>query len=319
MKLSVIVPAYNVAPYLRKCLDSIISQTCADMEVLIVNDGSTDTTSAIAGEYAGKYPFIRVFNIDYSGPSKARNTALDAASGKWIAFVDGDDYLPPGALQYLLDTAEQYDADIVMGRYLLTNSTENNRHGYETIVTTGHDTACQMLYQKHNTDTVNPSVWGKLFRHELWLTQRLPEGKYYEDLFVMPVIAARCNRIVLTGKPVYYYRINPSGILSTISLRHHDSIEASQHLLQIFNDDRELSRAAGSRLYSAAYNLLLKINAGNDNLPQMKKECMEIIRKYAWKELINRNARLKNRIGAIVCLFPFLLHNHKLCRKFLTR
>lgn len=319
MLLSVIIPAYNVGGYLRECLDSVVLQEGIEMEVLVVNDGSTDDTGAIARGYAARYPFVKVIDIGYSGPAVARNKALEEARGDLIAFVDSDDYVLPGAFRLMAQLIKEHDADIVMGRYILTGKPVKKAKTTDTMIYTGHDTAVAMLYQRHNPAVINPSAWGKMFRRGVWDTARFPEGRYYEDLFIVPVVTERCRRVATVDMPVYAYRHNPKGILANFSPRHSDCIEAAKSLRREFAGDQELADAARSRLFSAAFNLLLRINATGSDMPAAKEECKDIIRKYAHNELADRKARIKNRIGAAVQWLPFLFDSKWLCRKALTR
>ena len=111
--ISIIVPVYNVESYLRKCLDSILAQTYRDLEILVVDDGSTDGSGAICDEYAGKDDRIKVFHTENKGLSCARNLGLDSANGDWIGFVDSDDWIELDMYEVLLRKAEKTGADVV--------------------------------------------------------------------------------------------------------------------------------------------------------------------------------------------------------------
>ena len=110
--ISVIVPVYNVKPYLRKCLDSIINQSYRDLEILIIDDGSTDGSGDICDEYR-KDDRIKVFHTENRGLSAARNLGLDSASGDWIGFVDSDDWIEPDMYEVLIRKGEETGADVV--------------------------------------------------------------------------------------------------------------------------------------------------------------------------------------------------------------
>ena len=115
MKLSVIVPVYNVAPYLRECLDSLLAQTCADWEAVCVDDGSTDGSGAILDEYAANDPRFRVIHQKNAGVSAARNAAIDVAKGEWIAFLDADDAVSP---RLVVELAPRFDWRKVRNAFL---------------------------------------------------------------------------------------------------------------------------------------------------------------------------------------------------------
>ena len=113
-KVSIIVPVYNVEKYLRRCIDSILRQTLTDIEVILVDDGSFDSSGKICEEYARKDSGLRVIHQKNAGVAVARNTGLDIASGDYIAFVDSDDYIEPNMYQSMMQVANQYDCDVVL-------------------------------------------------------------------------------------------------------------------------------------------------------------------------------------------------------------
>ena len=112
--ISIIVPVYNASLYLRECLDSILTQSYTDYELILVDDGSTDGSEAILSAYRDAYPCIKLIRQENKGVSAARNRGLDCAVGEWVAFIDADDYLLPGALALLVDRAYTTKADVVI-------------------------------------------------------------------------------------------------------------------------------------------------------------------------------------------------------------
>ena len=116
-KVSVLIPVYNVEKYLSKCLDSIIQQTYKDIEIIIINDGTTDSSLDIANLYASKYNFIHVFSYDNAGISTTRNRALEKATGDYYLFVDSDDYLHPHMIENMIEKAITTNSDIVTCGY----------------------------------------------------------------------------------------------------------------------------------------------------------------------------------------------------------
>ena len=113
-KISVIIPVYNTEKYLRRCIDSVLAQTYQDFELLLIDDGSKDSSGAICDEYASQDTRVRVFHKENGGVSSARNLGLDHARGEWITFVDADDWMADDMLQQMLDTADAEGADVVL-------------------------------------------------------------------------------------------------------------------------------------------------------------------------------------------------------------
>ena len=116
--ISIIVPVYNTEKYLRRCIDSVLAQTYQDFELLLIDDGSKDSSGAICDEYAAQDARVRVFHKENGGVSSARNVGLDNARGEWITFVDADDWIESDMLELLLRKGEETGADIVMGDLL---------------------------------------------------------------------------------------------------------------------------------------------------------------------------------------------------------
>ena len=164
--VSVIVPVYNVEKYLARCLDSLLGQTQPDIEILVVNDGSTDTSGRIVDEYAQKYPDrIRAFHMENEGVSAARNRGVAEAEGKYLTFVDSDDYVTVDYLELMVEAAEKNHADLVV-------------QGFRMVDESGNVLAevCPTAYipgEKEEWPLRIISAWGRLFRREFWMQHNL--------------------------------------------------------------------------------------------------------------------------------------------------
>lgn len=207
VKISVIVPVYNVEKYLKKCLDSLVKQKFNSYEVLVVNDGSPDNSQEIVDEYVKKYPkIIKSFIKENGGVSSARNYGINKAKGEYIAFVDSDDYVDKHYLSSLYNTAVEEQADIVVcDLYKKTDDKVEVMRGYVN----------------HTEDKIKnlmvaiPAVWNKLFKRELFKETNIlfPDRIYCEDLAVVARILCNAKKVAYIDKPLYYYLIR-SGSLS---------------------------------------------------------------------------------------------------------
>lgn len=206
--ISIIVPAYNVENYLSECIDSIISETTCDLEILIVNDGSTDRTGEIAENYAEKDSRIKVIHIANSGVSVARNVGIEQSTGSYIMFVDADDALLQGALPYLLQTMCAYDADMVsgFGRRVPDGDSYDKKMIMNNKVSLlmGMDSLRYALQ-----DRLAYAVWGKLYKREFLEGVRFPEGKriHEDSLFLFRSFLKECV-VVITQSIVYKYTVS---------------------------------------------------------------------------------------------------------------
>ena len=206
--LQIIVPAYNVEKYLRECMDSVLSQkTGYSYKVVLIDDGSTDSTPQIADEYAND-PRVKVIHQENRGFSGARNSGLKEIEAEYVTFLDSDDVLPEGAVQYLMSAATQYDVDIVEGSHYFLSGNILTKHPcadhFSLTQPAGH---------------LSGFPWGKVFRSEIFQDLRFPEGFWFEDtinvFLIYPVVEKAC----IIPDFVYIYRDNLSGITRTAASR----------------------------------------------------------------------------------------------------
>lgn len=199
--ISVIVPVYNVEPYLRKCLDSIVAQTYTDLEILVIDDGSTDRCGEICDSYAERDPRIRVFHTENRGLSAARNLGLDNARGEYIGFVDSDDWIEPDMYEYLAQVVEQKRADVVeCGEFLEYpgKTIEKKR-----ILCGEYDEDIIPLYIK---GVITTTVWNKLWNRKCFDNIRFPNNRIYEDIATTYRVLASAERIHVLAESKYHYR-----------------------------------------------------------------------------------------------------------------
>ena len=193
MKLSVIVPVYNVEKYLEECVDSLLNQTLQDLEIFLVDDGSTDRSGAIADRFAKEYPDrVHTLHLENGGQGRARNAALPMASGDYVGFVDSDDWIERDMYEKMLDRAEQTGADVVVCDFL-----EHYADGREQTLP-----AC---FQDHPLSAAGSSC-NKIFRRSLIGDLRFPEGLWYEDFYFSAVMLLRSKRTEFIPEPLYVYR-----------------------------------------------------------------------------------------------------------------
>lgn len=221
--ISVIVPVYNVEQYLEKCIESICSQSFPALEIILVDDGSTDRSGAICDEWKQKDVRIRVIHKENGGLSDARNVGIEAASGEWYMFVDSDDTITPDTVGRMYQAAINHGCEIAvcnMVRVYDDGTTEPFYHPVSEPTVWDGGQRFETLKQ--------PSACNKLFRAELFENVRFPKGKFYEDTFIYHILAYRASRIVLTGHDGYLYLSRRESILGqpTYTDRYFDMAEA---------------------------------------------------------------------------------------------
>jgi glycosyltransferase involved in cell wall biosynthesis len=210
-KVSIIVPVYNVEGYLPKCIDSILAQTFTDFELIIVDDGSTDSCGAICDEYANKDNRIKVIHKKNGGLSSARNAGIDIAKGDFFIFVDSDDYVHPEMCSLLFENLLKYNADIVAcGCYIVKNDKiiKEIKASDEGAVTLDSISAISRLFKGELLP-----AWGKIYKRECFLNLRFPFGKIDEDFAVMYKLFYNCKKIVCIEDLLNFYVIRDKSIL----------------------------------------------------------------------------------------------------------
>lgn len=201
IKVSIIVPVYNVEKYIHKCLDSLVNQTLKELEFIFVNDGSPDNSPKIIKEYQKKDKRIKLLNKENGGQASARNLGLEHAKGEYIAFLDSDDYVKENMYETLYNRAKKDNLDIVIcNNYLVYKDSlvENNP---------GITNKKEKIISPREYITLSPSPWNKIIRHE-YLNQekfKFPEGIIYEDLASIPLLGLSNPKIVYLNTCLHYY------------------------------------------------------------------------------------------------------------------
>ena len=212
MLISVIVPIYNVEKYLRECLDSILSQTCGDLDIILIDDGSADGCGEICDRYAGEDARIRVFHTENRGLSCARNLGIEKAlerGSEFVAFIDSDDWMEANMVEVMVNTMEETDADIVISRYVeeYTNKKRERADRLASGAYEGKDPVRLCL-----EDRINSCVWNKLCRREV-IVKEFPINRKYEDHATVYAWFAAARRAVFINDVLYHYRQRASGII----------------------------------------------------------------------------------------------------------
>ena len=267
MKVDVIIPVYNVERFLEECIDSILCQSYKNLEIILCDDGSTDSSPRICDEYAEKDFRIHVIHKQNGGLSDARNAGIDIASGKYIIFVDSDDFIDKNMITYLYNALITYQADMACcQRQEVKENGEliRARKRYKTFIINGNDKCMKEFLSNPQMDTV---AWGKIYQLAMFKNVQYPVGKYHEDVFTTYKIVAKCKKIFVGDRMYYYYRIRPSSITTSIfTERHLDSIKGSEErALFIKNNYPDLQKLANAKIIYAVNQCVLKIIRTQDN------------------------------------------------------
>ena len=300
--ISVIVPVYNVEQYLDSCMESIVAQSYSHLEILVVDDGSTDSCGEMCDRWAERDERIRVIHQPNGGLSAARNTALDIMQGELVMMVDSDDVLHHDCTSILFNALKDNAADIAIGAYqpfydgqaIFTE--QDARHGAVTAYDQ-HDAILAILYQRGLTH----SAWGRLYKSSLFDVIRYPVGKFYEDFAIIYPLLLKCHKIVKIDSTIYGYRQREKSILQTFSPKRAAVIDIGEQLeRETLSNDQQYTKAARSRLLSAYFNILLLSNQDKkENHKPLQDRCWEGIKRLRFDCLLDNNVRLKNKVGIL--------------------
>lgn len=300
--VSVIIPVYNTEQYVAECLASVLAQTFQDFEAIVVDDGSTDGSAAIASEFAKKDSRIRIVSQENKGLSEARNAGLDVAQGEWITFVDSDDAIATGFLQALVDAANTTGADIACsGKSDFENLSEIPSSAMPSKKCTElspSDALASALYQKDKPDY---SAWNKLYAKHLWKTRRFPAGKFFEDMATIPQVFLEATRIAFVPEPLYLYRKRPTSILATpYSRRKAELLDIAESVVQLVKGrGNRLENAAQSNLLSASFSILMR-TPDTEEFSDYRKRAWKLVKMLRTKAFFSIHTRFRNKIAAML-------------------
>ncbi len=209
--ITIIVPVYKVEKYIHKCINSIINQTYTNLQIILVDDGSPDRCGEICDEYAKKDSRIEVIHKKNGGLSDARNVGIRRAKGKYIGFVDSDDYIKEDMYENLSNYIEENQADVAIcnfydvidGKDIIKNA-NNGTEEYNKL---------EILKEILLDNKIQSYAWNKIYKRELFDGIEYPLGRKYEDIGTTFYILEKCNKVIVSGKPEYYYLTREDSIV----------------------------------------------------------------------------------------------------------
>lgn len=272
--ISVIVPVYNVEKYVEKCIDSILLQSFTDFELILVNDGSMDSSREICKNYAELDRRVKLLDKINGGLSDARNVGFEKSIGDYICFIDSDDFIHCNMLYDLWNNLCSYDADISIcsfERVKEKDRIKNNTLG-EIEVLTPDDCYSKIYSRQCDEFTV---AWAKLYKRELFDELRYPVGKIHEDEFVTYKLFSKAKRIVYTSAKLYYYLIRDNSIMhSKFSMRSLVRLDAYAERVDFFvlHNKMKLAGLTSQRFIEKALEYyVLMVEAKSDNKEKGKQ------------------------------------------------
>ena len=257
-------------------MDSVLSQTYKDFEVLMVNDGSTDSSGAICQDFAERDSRFHYFEKENGGLSDARNYGLERAKGHYITFLDSDDFLFEDYLENLYHASRLSNSDITIGGYCRFGDSNfyfyNDRFKSDSLVEFKDFQAIQYLDSMLDVTFITFSTaWGKLFKRELFSELRFPYGKYAEDQFLIWKLYMKADKIYVFNGASYVYRMNPSGLSNIFTLKHLDYIDALEERIKATKDIEGIEIQHSFNMYSYVLQRILGQLEEHDYIDEAKE------------------------------------------------
>lgn len=306
--ISVIIPVYNVEPYLKRCVDSVLAQTYANLEIILVDDGSPDNCGQICDEYSLADTRIKVVHQENCGLSAARNTGLRHAAGDYIGFVDSDDIIDKEMYAVLYAAMEENEANIAVCQYLCFDREEDIKPG--SAGKTSCSTNIEVLHNYFTPRCGQAAVCvNKLYRRHLFDDIEFPPGLIHEDEFVTHRLIYRAQRIANIEREMYYYRQTPGSIMQALfSEKRLDALQAFKERIEFYKSN---GLAELADLTECSYaSLLMEFYYMAKANPELQ-ECASRLRKEFcrnYPRFLN-NPAFGQRIRISLCLFrlsPFI-------------
>lgn len=299
-EISIIVPAYNVEKYLDKCMKSILSQTFEDFEVLLIDDGSKDTTPQICDKYAALDSRVKAYHKNNGGLSDARNYGLDRMSGKYVTFIDSDDFIDVNYLKYMYYLVKKNDAQItiVQGQVLLETEKPIEDKATEEKVLKTVDAVRMMLLRRDATHT----SWGKLFNTKLWETIRFPKGQNYEDYATTYYVFAQADTVAYSNARLYFY------IQRTGSIMHDVCSEKTLSVLDVSDTVTEFiekqwpdckEEAVDLQVHTYLKNLQQILKMGDNAFPEYQDRIIKLIKNNQYRVLFGKKFPVKDKVKVL--------------------
>lgn len=298
-KVSIIVPVYNVENYLENCIESILNQTLQDIELILVNDGSTDGCRKICDEYAKKDNRITVIHKDYGGVSSARNAGLDISKGKYIGFVDSDDYVDLEMYDKLYKLCESNNSDIAvckLGRVINGKLINNEENLF--IKDLNNNEAIEELFKGI---LYRFSLCNKLFKKSCFKEISFPEGRIHEDLSTTYKLFANADKVTYTNYIGYFYvKRNNSILTKTYNEKRIEAFIGWNEIIEFMDKNypnlmNQTVLCFGYMVVDHIYYILSQLD-DNSNKKKLLKKIRDTIKPNYKRIIFNKETSLKNKL-----------------------
>lgn len=318
--ISIIVPVYNVEQYLDKCVESIVSQTYKNIEIILVDDGSPDSCPTMCDDWAKKDDRIQVIHKENGGLSDARNAGLKIAKGNYIAFVDSDDWIDQRYIQYLYKAIQQTNAEISACDICKVNNETETKSVIAESLEVQLYTSQEAIKDILNNRRFRAVVWNKLYKREILRGEQFEIGRFHEDEFFSYRLYDKAENLAFLELSLYNYRQRSGSIMTLVSIRHLDVLDAYLERIELLEKKYpDLVLKDKMNFCIACINLYSEFLTQNKAQKRVAKRKIQECRKqisfskeeffsYSWKEKLYTIIS-KNGLIELACWFRILRKN----------
>lgn len=303
--ISLVIPVYNVEKYLDKCMESVLAQTYDNFEVILVDDGSTDSSGKKCDEYADRDSRVTVYHKPNGGLSDARNFGVEHCNGELVAFSDSDDYIAEDYLEYLWNLMDKFKADMSCGQCAVEHDYSPVKIDSGIVVEELLDTE-QMLericYTSVSADT-------RLYKKEHLLSNPYPIGKLYEDLATTYKIVGQCKKIACSNKILDFWVMRDGSITrEKITEKQFDIFDASDELVKYYEEHYPaIIKAAYYRGMMAASGFMQRLFARDaGNRRKLFHRAKSRVKDYIWPTFFNEHVSLNMRLACLAIQLGYI-------------
>ena len=309
-KISIIIPIYNTEKYMNKCLDSLINQTYKNIEIILIDDGSTDKSYDICNMYAKKDNRIKVIRQKNAGQSSARNTGIEKCDGDYILLVDSDDWIDLDMCEKLYKAMKKYSADIVCAKGCFEYKNNNIKllnELNESLLTNKKDFCLNFL---NRSNIFSFGTVAKLYKYEIFDNIRYPVGMYYEDIYIGLDCLLKANKIVVGVDSFYHYRQNSNSTIRYFKKKlYYDALTAARHNLStIKNIYPDLLDLANSHILLTKFYTMDLMFLNYVKEKEFEYTLKNDLKKNANKFLKNKYIYNKEKIAFVVMMINNTLY-----------
>ena len=302
--ITVVVPVYKVEKYIERCVQSILKQTYKNIEIILVDDGSPDDCGKMCDEYAKEDSRVIVIHKENGGLSDARNAGIEKATGKYITFIDSDDYIEEDYVEFLYKLIKENEAEVSICSHTVLYDTglTIEKATNEFNVLDAKTTIERILYD----EGIDISAWAKMYKTQLFSDTKYPKGRLFEDSAITCKILSKCNKIAIGSVSKYYYIIRSNSITNEdFSAKKMDLITSTEEMGKcILEKYPDLQMAVNRRVMYAYLSTLSQLANSNKKYPE-QEVLMEYINKNRKNVLKDRRIQKRDRMALLATTLGF--------------